>query len=232
LLGAFDGGAQGDLSAKRATDGLTNGCSSVGISKTQPVEILEQALPDPVRPLRLARRLGGAGRHRGGFGVDYQIRLLRGEAKASFLMDHGRVGPPGLLGGSPGAVNEIAVSQGGVIASPPHLSKGEGYVLAPGDSIADDVYGDIYFGAERPKPFSALDPSGDTIYCSSFSKTIAPGYRIGWLATRRHMQRVLEHKLASTLSSPALPQAALADFLSCGGYDSHLRRTGSSGRRR
>jgi len=90
--------------------------------------------------------------------------------------------------------------------------------------IEDDVYGDIYFGAERPKPFSALDPSGDTIYCSSFSKTIAPGYRIGWLATRRHMQRVLEYKLASTLSSPALPQAALADFLSCGGYDSHLRR--------
>ena len=90
--------------------------------------------------------------------------------------------------------------------------------------IEDDVYGDIYFGAERPKPFSALDPSGNTIYCSSFSKTIAPGYRIGWLATRRHMQRVLEQKLAFTLSSPALPQAALADFLSCGGYDSHLRR--------
>jgi N-methylhydantoinase B len=51
-------------------------------------------------------------------------------------MDHGRVGPPGLLGGSPGAVNEILVSQGGAIASPPHLSKGEGYVLAPGDWIA------------------------------------------------------------------------------------------------
>jgi DNA-binding transcriptional MocR family regulator len=90
--------------------------------------------------------------------------------------------------------------------------------------IEDDVYGDIYFGGERPKPFSALDPSGNAIYCSSFSKTIAPGYRIGWLATRRHMQSVLEHKLASTLSSPALPQAALADFLSSGGYDSHLRR--------
>jgi DNA-binding transcriptional MocR family regulator len=90
--------------------------------------------------------------------------------------------------------------------------------------IEDDVYGDICFGPERPKPFSALDPSANTIYCSSFSKTIAPGYRIGWLVTRRHMQRVLSHKLASTLSSPTLPQAALADFLSSGGYDSHLRR--------
>jgi DNA-binding transcriptional MocR family regulator len=89
--------------------------------------------------------------------------------------------------------------------------------------IEDDIYGDIYFGAERPKPFSSLDQSGNTIYFSSFSKTIAPGYRIGWLATSRHMQRVLEHKPASTLCSPGLPQAALADFLSCGGYDSHLR---------
>lgn len=90
--------------------------------------------------------------------------------------------------------------------------------------IEDDVYGDIYFGAERPKPFMAFDRSGGTIYCSSFSKTIAPGYRIGWIATGRHMQAVLERKLALTLSGPALPQAAFADFLSSGGYDNHLRR--------
>src|SRR5204863_9450211 len=90
-------------------------------------------------------------RPRRGVGIDYQIRLLRGEAKASFLMDHGRVGPPGLLGGSPGAVNEIAVSQDGAIASPPHLSKGEGYVLAPGDWIAVKTPGGGGYGpaAER-----------------------------------------------------------------------------------
>jgi DNA-binding transcriptional MocR family regulator len=90
--------------------------------------------------------------------------------------------------------------------------------------IEDDIYSDIYFAGERPKPFSALDPTADTIYCSSFSKTIAPGYRIGWLATRRHMQAILQQKLASTLAAPALTQAAMADLLSCGGYDSHLRR--------
>ncbi|MGA8094985.1 MAG: PLP-dependent aminotransferase family protein [Steroidobacteraceae bacterium] len=90
--------------------------------------------------------------------------------------------------------------------------------------IEDDVYGDIYFGAERPKPFAAFDPSGNSIYCGSFSKTIAPGYRIGWLATARYLQAILEHKLAATFCGPALPQAALAEFLSCGGYDSHLRR--------
>ncbi|HEY6516218.1 MAG TPA: PLP-dependent aminotransferase family protein [Steroidobacteraceae bacterium] len=90
--------------------------------------------------------------------------------------------------------------------------------------IEDDVYGDIYFGTDRPKPFAALDSSSNTIYCSSFSKTIAPGYRIGWLATSRYLQAILEHKLASTMCGPALPQAALAEFLSCGGYDGHLRR--------
>jgi DNA-binding transcriptional MocR family regulator len=90
--------------------------------------------------------------------------------------------------------------------------------------IEDDIYGDIYFGDERPRPFIALDRRGDTIYCSSFSKTVAPGYRIGWIAPGRRMQKVLERKAALTLTSPALTQVALADFLASGGYDSHLRR--------
>lgn len=90
--------------------------------------------------------------------------------------------------------------------------------------IEDDIYGDIYFGHERPKPFMALASQADVIYCSSFSKTLAPGYRVGWIATERHMQRVLEAKFALTLCGAALPQAALAEFLSTGGYDSHLRR--------
>lgn len=90
--------------------------------------------------------------------------------------------------------------------------------------IEDDIYGDIYFGNERPKPFMALDRRGNTLYCSSFSKTVAPGYRIGWVAGGRHTQRILERKFAFTLCGPALPQLALADFLSSGGYDSHLRR--------
>ncbi len=90
--------------------------------------------------------------------------------------------------------------------------------------IEDDIYGDIYFGSERPRPFMALDRRGDTIYCSSFSKTVAPGYRIGFIAAGRRIQKVLECKYALTLCSPALTQMALADFLSSGGYDNHLRR--------
>jgi DNA-binding transcriptional MocR family regulator len=90
--------------------------------------------------------------------------------------------------------------------------------------IEDDIYGDIYFGGERPKPFMALAPDADILYCSSFSKTLAPGYRIGWIATRHHMTRVLEGKFATTLCGAALPQVAVAEYLASGGYDSHLRR--------
>ena len=90
--------------------------------------------------------------------------------------------------------------------------------------IEDDTYGDIHFADEPARPFMAFDRRGDTIYCSSFSKTIAPGYRIGWIIAGRHLPKVLEHKFASTLCGPALPQVAFADFLSSGGYDSHLRR--------
>ena len=90
--------------------------------------------------------------------------------------------------------------------------------------IEDDVYGDIHFGRERPKPFIALDGGANTIYCSSFSKTVAPGYRIGWIIAGRHLPRVLDAKAAFTLCGSVLPQAAFAEFLGSGGYDQHLRR--------
>jgi len=90
--------------------------------------------------------------------------------------------------------------------------------------IEDDVYGDIHFGRDRPKPFMALDGGTNTIYCSSFSKSLASGYRIGWIVAAAYTQRVLERKLAFSLCSPVLPQVALADFLASGVYDAHLRR--------
>jgi DNA-binding transcriptional MocR family regulator len=93
--------------------------------------------------------------------------------------------------------------------------------------IEDDINGDIYFGPQRPLPFMALDRSAsNVIYCSSFSKTVAPGYRIGWMVTKTaaQMQSALERKLAFTLSGPPLLQVAFAEFLSSGGYDNHLRR--------
>lgn len=90
--------------------------------------------------------------------------------------------------------------------------------------IEDDVYGDIHFGRERPKPFIAFDGGANTLYCSSFSKTLAPGYRVGWIVPGTYMQQVMERKLASSLCNSILPQIAITDFLTNGAYDAHLRR--------
>jgi N-methylhydantoinase B len=116
-------------------DGLSNGCSTIGISKAPPVEIMEQTYPVLYRRYALHEGSGGAGRHRGGFGLDYEIELLRGEARASFVMDHGRTGPQGALGGQDGAVNRVEVIRNGETLIPEHLSKAQDIVLKPGDRV-------------------------------------------------------------------------------------------------
>jgi N-methylhydantoinase B len=137
-------------------DGISNGCATIGISKSQPVEVLEQRYPIIFDHYSLRDGSGGAGKFRGGLGVSYRMRLLRGTAAASFMMDHGREGPPGTLGGQPGSPNEIVVSRGGKIEIPEHLSKGEGYILRPGDWIDVKTPGGGGYGdaSERDTSFS------------------------------------------------------------------------------
>ena len=116
-------------------DGLSNGCSTIGISKAPPVEIMEQNFPILYRRYALHEGSGGAGQHRGGFGLDYEIELLRGHAKASFVMDHGRTGPLGAMGGHDGAVNRVEIWRDGQVMVPEHLSKAQDIALAPGDRV-------------------------------------------------------------------------------------------------
>jgi N-methylhydantoinase B len=116
-------------------DGLTNGCSTIGISKSQPVEVLEQYYPVLFKRFALREGSGGAGAQRGGFGVHYEVELLRGEARASFVMDHGRFGPPGALGGADGAPNVVRVHRAGTTFIPEHLSKDQDIPLSPGDRV-------------------------------------------------------------------------------------------------
>lgn len=116
-------------------DGLANGCSTIGISKAPPVEIMEQAFPVLYRHYALHDGSGGAGRARGGFGLDYEVELRRGEARASFVMDHGRFGPQGVLGGGDGALNKVTVWQGGTAYTPAHLSKEQDIPLRAGDRV-------------------------------------------------------------------------------------------------
>ena len=116
-------------------DGISNGCSTIGISKAPPVEIMEQQFPVLYHRYALREGSGGAGQHRGGFGLDYEVELRRGEARASFVMDHGRFGPQGALGGADGAVNSVVVTQGGQSFTPPHLSKAQDIPLKAGDRV-------------------------------------------------------------------------------------------------
>lgn len=116
-------------------DGISNGCSTIGISKAPPVEIMEQAFPVLYHRYALREGSGGAGAQRGGFGLDYELELRRGTAKASFVMDHGRVGPQGVLGGMDGAPNEVTVWQKGTAHTPEHLSKEQDIPLNPGDRV-------------------------------------------------------------------------------------------------
>lgn len=89
--------------------------------------------------------------------------------------------------------------------------------------IEDDVYGELYFGEQRPKPAKAFDTAGQVMHCSSFSKCLAPGYRVGWAAPGRYAKTVERLKLTTTLATSVPAQITLASYLKKGGYDKHLR---------
>ena len=140
-------------------DGLSNGCSTIGISKAPPVEIMEQRFPVLYRRYALHEGSAGAGRHRGGFGLDYEVEILRGDARASFVMDHGRFGPQGALGGADGGRNRVEIIRGGETLVPEHLSKAQDIPLAPGDRVRVRTPGGGGYGdpAERDRAAVAED---------------------------------------------------------------------------
>ena len=90
--------------------------------------------------------------------------------------------------------------------------------------VEDDVYGDIYFGESRPRTFKSYDRDGGVLLCSSFSKTIAPGYRVGWIAPGRYFEKALEIKATTNVSCVAPTQMAVARYLRDTFYDKHLKK--------
>lgn len=89
--------------------------------------------------------------------------------------------------------------------------------------IEDDAYGDLYFGAERPKCCKSFDTEGNVLWCSSVSKTLAPGYRVGWVAPGKYKDRLLKLKLVHALSATSVVHEAVGNFLMTGRYENHLR---------
>jgi len=90
--------------------------------------------------------------------------------------------------------------------------------------IEDDVYGELAYSYPRPRTIKSFDEDGRVLLCSSFSKTLAPGLRIGWVAPGRYLERVLHMKYISTGSTATQPQIAIAEFLKGGYFEPHLRR--------
>lgn len=89
--------------------------------------------------------------------------------------------------------------------------------------IEDDIYGELYFGRHRPKTCKYYDTKGLVMHCSSLSKSLAPGYRVGWALPGRYLDQVSALKMMHTISSPTLTQVAIAHFLSIGRYEYHLK---------
>jgi DNA-binding transcriptional MocR family regulator len=90
--------------------------------------------------------------------------------------------------------------------------------------IEDDVYGDLVYGNKRPAPAKIFDRKGLVLLCSSFSKVMAPGYRIGWVHGGRYRNEIERLKFITTVASSSLQQLVIASFLESGGYDRYVRR--------
>ncbi len=90
--------------------------------------------------------------------------------------------------------------------------------------IETDIYGETHFGDERPSVLKSFDRSDRVILCSALTKTVAPGYRVGWIAPGRHFPTTQTLKFHTSITGSALQQEVLAEFMRDGGYDHHIRR--------
>ncbi|MEP7196090.1 MAG: PLP-dependent aminotransferase family protein [Saprospiraceae bacterium] len=90
--------------------------------------------------------------------------------------------------------------------------------------IEDDLFGDLYFGKQRPTCCKTYDESGIVLLCSSFSKTLAPGYRVGWLVPGKFKEKVARTKYYHSLYTTSITHEAVGSFLENDRYENHLRK--------
>jgi N-methylhydantoinase B len=208
----FTGGGYG---GSAFSDGISNGCSTIGISKMPPIEVMEQYYPVLFEEFSLYEGSGGAGEQRGGFGVNYAIRMRRGPARASMVMDHGRTGPLGALGGNEGGVNKVAVEVGGATYKPPHLSKDQDIQLQPGDCIRVSTPGGGGYGDPRRRD-PAKWPRRDVATCGR-----QRSFRVPSGPTARQRRLVPAHASAGSGSGSSdtagIPSASASGAVDCRG---------------
>ena len=145
ILYFYTGGGHGGFADG---DGISNACTSVGLAKTPPLEVVEQHAPVLFQEYALRQDSAGAGQTRGGLGVQYSLRLLRGEAYIAVLGDRSRKGPFGILGGEDGASTKVELSLRGERFVPRMRTKDGNILFTVGDHIAIKTPG----GGGRGKP--------------------------------------------------------------------------------
>jgi len=133
IMFRFSGGGYG---GQRGIDGLTNGSAPISAARTSPIEVLEQLYPIAFNYYRIGEDSAGAGQYRGGYGVEFEVQLTRGEAVSSVIGDRGVFPPFGLHGGQPGRLASVRFELEGKTYRPPHVTKDEGIQMRPGDTVS------------------------------------------------------------------------------------------------
>ncbi|MBR8236210.1 PLP-dependent aminotransferase family protein [Burkholderia sp. AU42008] len=90
--------------------------------------------------------------------------------------------------------------------------------------IEDDVYGELQFGTAPTRPAKLYDDRGLVLHCGSFSKCLAPGFRIGWVAAGRFVRQIRQARGASAPAADVPAQMAISSYLRDGAYDRFLRK--------
>jgi N-methylhydantoinase B len=125
----------GGLGGYSKGDGLTHGCTACTTAKTQPVEVYEHRFPFLFNRLAIREESAGAGKYRGGFGIEVDMEIARGDALATHTADRGKVAPPGIFGGKGAKKNEVMYYLGGREFIPPMKTKVTGVKMKQGDRL-------------------------------------------------------------------------------------------------
>ena len=91
--------------------------------------------------------------------------------------------------------------------------------------IEDDALGELLFESySKNYPAKAFDTNRNVLYCSSFTKTLVPGFRIGWVCGGRYHEDLKKRKYATNIATNEMLQNALALYLETGQFENHLRK--------
>ena len=165
----------GGLGANAQSDGLSNSTATHSTARVPPMEVIEHTYPFRVRRYALRTNSGGAGRFRGGLGIELELELLRGEAVASVVADRTRQGPRGAKGGRDGSPARFRFICGGKVHEPSFGGKDQDIKLRPGDRIIIETPGGGGWGypAERA-PASVVADTARGYYDSATAQTYFP----------------------------------------------------------